>query len=164
MKGVLFILGSKNDLSAIQGGLEIFSRAGVPARVRIASAHRSPLFLEEILNEANEDPEVAVILAAAGQAAHLPGVVAAKTIKPVVGIALVGAPFQGVDAMLSVVSMPKGVPCPLAGLGKTGAVNGALFALRLLALQDASILSFLLRHQTELEKAVREDDAKKPLA
>jgi 5-(carboxyamino)imidazole ribonucleotide mutase len=161
MKGVLFILGSKSDFEAIQGGLEILSRAGVPSRVRIASAHRSPLFLEEILYEANADPEVAVILAAAGQAAHLPGVIAAKTIKPVIGIALVGAPFQGVDAMLSIVSMPKGVPCPLSGLGKTGAINGALFSLRLLALQEPSLRSFLLQYQKELEEVVREDDAKK---
>lgn len=162
MKGVLFIIGSKSDFEAIQGGLEVFSRAGVPSRVRIASAHRSPRFLDEILSEADADPEVAVILAAAGQAAHLPGVIAAKTIKPVIGIALVGVPFQGVDAALSIVSMPKGVPCPLSGLGKAGAVNGALFALRLLAVEEPSLRSFLLQHQKELEEAVRQDDAQKP--
>ena len=159
MASVVIILGSKSDAATIRPCLEILARAGVPARVRIASAHRSPKFLDEIIQKANEDPEVAVILAAAGQAAHLPGVVASKTLKPVLGVAIAGPPLQGVDAMLSIVSMPKGVPCPLVGLDKSGMVNGALFALRVLAVHDTKAMAFLEGYQKELEEAVRRDDA-----
>lgn len=159
MASVLIVLGSKSDIPAIQQCLEILARAGVVAKVRIASAHRSPQFLDEIVQNANEDKEVAIILAVAGQAAHLPGVIASKTLKPVLGVAIAGAPFQGVDAMLSIVSMPGGVPCPLSGLDKTGAVNGALFALRVLAVHDKKIMTFLEGYQKELEEAVRKDDA-----
>jgi 5-(carboxyamino)imidazole ribonucleotide mutase len=126
------IMGSKTDLEILQAAVEVLREFGVPHEVRILSAHRTP---EKVLEWAQtaEERGLQVIIAAAGLAAALPGVVAAKTILPVLGVPIPGEPLAGVDALLSIVQMPKGVPVGTLAIGKAGAANAALLAVGILA-------------------------------
>src|SRR3954471_1998624 len=126
------IMGSKTDLETLQGAIDILKEFGVEHEVRVLSAHRTP---EAVLQWSStaEQRGLEVLIAAAGGAAHLPGVVAAKTILPVLGVPVPSTTLGGADALLAIVQMPKGIPVGTLAIGKAGAANAALLAIAILA-------------------------------
>ena len=124
---VSVIMGSRTDLETMEGASEILDELGVPHEVRIVSAHRTPDFMFEFAEQA-AGRGIKVIIASAGGAAHLPGMVAAKTPLPVIGVPANTTSLDGMDSLLSIVQMPRGVPVATFAIGKAGAVNAALFA------------------------------------
>jgi 5-(carboxyamino)imidazole ribonucleotide mutase len=126
------IMGSKTDLEVLQGAVEVLREFGIEHELRILSAHRTP---EKVLewSQTAEERGLEVLIAGAGSAAALPGVVAAKTVLPVLGVPVASTTLGGVDALLSIVQMPKGVPVGTLAIGKGGAANAALLAVSILA-------------------------------
>lgn len=128
------IMGSKSDFPHLQPACELLGELDIPYEARIVSAHRTPDWMFEYAASA-EERGLQVIIAAAGGAAHLPGMVAAKTLVPVLGVPVPATMLQGVDALLSIVQMPAGVPVGTLAIGKAGAVNAALLAAEIVGLQ-----------------------------
>ncbi|WP_093517902.1 5-(carboxyamino)imidazole ribonucleotide mutase [Stigmatella erecta] len=128
------IMGGKSDLEYLRPAIDILTELGIPHEVRIVSAHRTPDWMIEYASTA-ESRGLSVIIAAAGGAAHLPGMVASKTLLPVLGVPMPTTVLNGFDALLSIVQMPKGVPVGTQAIGKPGAANAALHAASILALQ-----------------------------
>jgi 5-(carboxyamino)imidazole ribonucleotide mutase len=124
---VAIVVGSRSDLPAMEPAREMLQELGVAHELRVISAHRAPDLLERFIAEA-EDAGVTVFVAAAGLAAHLPGVIASRTTRPVIGVPLKGGVSDGLDALLSIVQMPKGVPVGTLAIGEPGAANAALLA------------------------------------
>lgn len=153
---VSVVMGSSSDLTVMRGAIEILDRFGVPREVRVVSAHRTP---DDMLafGHSAADRGVRVIVAGAGGAAHLPGMLAAATTVPVVGVPVALARLDGLDSLLSIVQMPRGVP--VATVAVNGAQNAALLALRILALSDVSLSEALAAHQAELVAEARAQDA-----
>ncbi|REJ38216.1 MAG: 5-(carboxyamino)imidazole ribonucleotide mutase [Bacillota bacterium] len=149
-------MGSRSDLPTVRKALEVLDDLEVPYAVTIASAHRTPQRVTAFVADA-EARGVQVFIAAAGGAAHLAGVVAAHTLKPVIGIPLKAWATDGLDALLSTVQMPGGVP--VAAVAVDGAVNAALLAARILALQDPDLRRRLEEHRRRQAAAVEEADA-----
>jgi len=139
-RGVLVsvVMGSDSDLPIVEEALQVLDEFGVPYEVKILSAHRSPDQTSAYAKSAAERG-LRVILAAAGWAAHLGGVLAAETILPVIGIPVNSSPLQGLDALLATVQMPPGIPVATMAIGKGGAHNAALFAIQVLALQEPQL-------------------------
>ena len=131
------VMGSKSDYETLAPAVEILREFGVPHEARVVSAHRTPDLLFEYASQA-ETRGLRVIIAGAGGAAHLPGMVAAKTLVPVLGVPIPATMLQGVDSLLSIVQMPKGVPVGTLAIGKPGAANAALLAVEILATTDAA--------------------------
>jgi len=150
------LMGSRSDLPTVRKALEVLDDLEVPYAVTIASAHRTPQRVTAFVADA-EARGVQVFIAAAGGAAHLAGVVAAHTLKPVIGIPLKAWATDGLDALLSTVQMPGGVP--VAAVAVDGAVNAALLAARILALQDPDLRRRLEEHRRRQAAAVEEADA-----
>src|SRR5271168_3190616 len=146
------IMGSKSDWDFLQPAAKILSELGVAYEAKVVSAHRTPDFMFEYA-EAAEERGLLVIIAAAGGAAHLPGMVAAKTLVPVLGVPVPATALNGLDALLSIVQMPKGVPVGTLAIGKPGAANAALLAAEILALHDENLRSHL-----RLWRASRRDE------
>jgi 5-(carboxyamino)imidazole ribonucleotide mutase len=132
------IMGSRSDLRVMSHTVEMLTALEVPHEVRVVSAHRTPDWMFEYAGTA-ESRGLAVIIAAAGGAAHLPGMVAAKTILPVLGVPIPATMLNGVDALLSIVQMPKGVPVGTMAIGEPGAANAALLAAAILSHQHPAI-------------------------
>ncbi|MBS1822542.1 MAG: 5-(carboxyamino)imidazole ribonucleotide mutase [Acidobacteria bacterium] len=132
------IMGSRNDYAVMQGAVEMLREFGVPHEVRIVSAHRTPDLLFEYAETAVARG-LRVIVAGAGGAAHLPGMVAAKTVVPVLGVPIPATALQGMDALLSIVQMPKGVPVGTLAIGAPGAANAGLLAAQIVATTDAAL-------------------------
>ncbi len=126
------IMGSRSDLRVMSHAVETLVALGIPHEVRVVSAHRTPDRMFEYAERA-EERGLETIIAAAGGAAHLPGMVASKTLVPVLGVPVPAAPLNGVDALLSIVQMPKGVPVGTLAIGEAGAVNAALLAAAIVA-------------------------------
>ena len=126
------IMGSRSDLRVMSFAIELLTELGVPHEVKVVSAHRTPDWMFEYARTA-EARGLEVIIAAAGGAAHLPGMVAASTILPVLGVPVAATPLNGVDALLSIVQMPRGVPVGTLAIGEPGAANAALLAASILA-------------------------------
>jgi 5-(carboxyamino)imidazole ribonucleotide mutase len=126
------IMGSKSDFDVLAPAAEILKELGVPHEVKIVSAHRTPDWMFEYAESA-ESRGLEVIIAAAGGAAHLPGMVAAKTTLPVLGVPVPATMLQGIDSLLSIVQMPKGVPVGTLAIGKAGAANAGLLAASIVA-------------------------------
>src|SRR5436305_8184899 len=126
------VMGSKTDLDTLQGAVDVLVEFGIPHEIRILSAHRTP---EKVLewSQTAEQRGIEVLIAAAGGAAHLPGVVAAKTVLPVLGVPVPSTTLGGADALLSIVQMPRGVPVGTLAIGKSGAANAALLAIAIMA-------------------------------
>ncbi len=124
------IMGSASDQETLEPALELLEELGIPHESRIVSAHRTPDWMFEYAETA-EARGLLVIIAAAGGAAHLPGMTAAKTVLPVLGVPVAATALGGVDAFLSIVQMPKGVPVGTLAIGKPGAANAALLAARI---------------------------------
>jgi len=121
------IMGSKSDLAHMRAASETLTALGIPHEVRVVSAHRTPDWMFDYAAKA-ESRGLEVIIAAAGGAAHLPGMVAAKTLVPVLGVPIPATTLNGLDSLLSIVQMPKGVPVGTLAIGEAGAVNAALLA------------------------------------
>ncbi len=132
------IMGSKSDYPHLVPAVELLTELGVPHEARIVSAHRTPDWMFEYA-EAAEARGLEVIIAAAGGAAHLPGMVAAKTIVPVLGVPIPATALNGLDSLLSIVQMPRGVPVGTLAIGKAGAANAALLAASICALRHGEL-------------------------
>jgi 5-(carboxyamino)imidazole ribonucleotide mutase len=153
---VAVIMGSRSDWETMRHADDTLIEFGIPHECRIVSAHRTPEFMADYARAA-ESRGIRVIIAAAGGAAHLPGMVAAHTTLPVLGVPIESRALNGVDSLLSIVQMPRGVPVGTLAIGRSGAANAALLAAAILALDD-SALRDRLRAFRELEAArVRED-------
>jgi len=129
---VAVIMGSKSDWETMRHAAEVLAEFGVPHECRIVSAHRTPAWMAEFSAKA-EGSGIEVIIAGAGGAAHLPGMVAAQTLVPVLGVPIEGQALKGIDSLLSIVQMPGGIPVGTLAIGKGGATNAALLAIAILA-------------------------------
>jgi len=129
---VSILMGSRSDLDTMQAARDLLSELGVAHEVRVLSAHRTPDALFDYVEHAAQRG-IEVFIAGAGGAAHLPGVIAAKTTLPVLGVPIPSGHLQGLDSLLAIVQMPKGVPVATFAVGKAGAGNAALFAVAILA-------------------------------
>lgn len=136
------IMGSKSDHESIQPALELLKEFQIPFEAKIVSAHRTPDHMFKYAASA-ESRGLKVIIAAAGGAAHLPGMVATKTILPVLGVPIASTQLNGLDSLLSIAQMPKGIPVGTLAVGKPGAANAALLAAQILALNDAPLAARL---------------------
>ena len=154
---VLILLGSDSDIDVGREVMNIFSKLGIEHSLRIASAHRTPDKVKSILAEA-ENNDVKIIIAGAGLSAHLAGVVASHTLKPVIGIPMDGGPLKGIDALLSTVNMPGGVPVGCVSMGKAGGKNAAILAARILALSDDRIKQKLAKLRDDMADSVNTAD------
>ena len=156
---VAVVMGSDSDLGVMQGCVDQLREFGVETTVRILSAHRTPQAAAEFAQSA-EARGIKVIIAAAGMAAHLAGAMAAWTSLPVIGVPLAaeGGP-AGLDALLSTVQMPPGVPVATVAIGKAGAKNAAILAVQILALSDTGLREKLHQFRKKQEQKVREKDA-----
>ena len=132
------IMGSKTDHETMKSAIELLSELGVGFEAKIVSAHRTPDQMFQYAASA-EERGLKVIIAAAGGAAHLPGMVATKTMLPVLGVPISSTELNGLDSLLSIAQMPKGIPVGTLAVGKPGAVNAALLAAQILALSDAKL-------------------------
>ena len=130
MKDLLFIIGSESDKSQIEPGLALAAEKGLSCQLEVYSAHRNLPELTAFLDQ--EEKNFKVIITAAGLSAALPGVVAAMVKKPVIGIPLVSGPLAGMDALLSILQLPKGIPCATMGIGKQGVLNAVHLAERII--------------------------------
>jgi 5-(carboxyamino)imidazole ribonucleotide mutase len=132
------VMGSQSDYETLAPAVEILEEFGIAHEARVVSAHRTPDLLFEYA-EAAEGRGLQVIIAGAGGAAHLPGMLAAKTLIPVLGVPIPATMLEGVDSLLSIVQMPKGVPVGTLAIGKPGAANAGLLAAEILALSDSGL-------------------------
>lgn len=149
-------MGSRSDLRVMSAATDMLRSLEIAHEVRIVSAHRTPEWMFEYASTA-EARGLQVIIAAAGGAAHLPGMVAASTVLPVLGVPVAATPLNGVDALLSIVQMPKGIPVATFAIGTAGAANAALFAVAMLALEQPELRQKLEAYrtkQTELARAM----------
>src|SRR6187549_3363907 len=147
------IMGSKSDWDTLQSAADTLQRLGVPFETRVVSAHRTPDLLFEYCASARERG-LEVIIAGAGGAAHLPGMAAAKTSLPVLGVPVQSHALNGLDSLLSIAQMPKGIPVGTLAIGNAGAINAALLAASILALDDAGLARRLERYRREQTRAV----------
>ena len=148
---VAIIMGSNSDWPVMKAAAAMLDEFGVPYEARVVSAHRTPDLMFEFA-EAAAGRGIRAIIAGAGGAAHLPGMVAAKTTLPVLGVPVPSRHLQGQDSLLSIVQMPKGIPVATFAIGEAGAANAGLFAVALLAVTDAALgdkLQAFRRQQTE---------------
>jgi 5-(carboxyamino)imidazole ribonucleotide mutase len=151
------IMGSKSDWETMTHAEETLKGLGVPAEVRVVSAHRTPDALFEYAASA-ESRGLEVIIAAAGGAAHLAGVTAAKTVLPVLGVPMQSKALNGIDSLLSTVQMPAGIPVATLAIGKAGATNAALFAISILALKRPDLAERLNKFRQEQADKVRRSE------
>lgn len=156
MKKVAIIMGSDSDFPVVSGAVKTLKSFGVPVEVHVMSAHRTPEDAAAFSKNAKENG-FGVIIAAAGKAAHLAGVLAAHTVLPVIGIPVKSSTLDGLDALLATVQMPKGIP--VATVAIDGADNAALLAVQMLALADESLAGRLLKMKEEMARGVKEKDA-----
>lgn len=150
------IMGSRSDLRVMARAVEVLEELGIPHEVRVVSAHRTPDWMFEYAEQA-EARGLEVIVAAAGGAAHLPGMVAAKTLIPVLGVPIPATALNGVDALLSIAQMPKGVPVGTLAIGEPGAANGALLAAAIVGLRHPEVRERLRAWRTARTEAVLSD-------
>lgn len=155
---VLIMMGSDTDLPVMQEAADILVRFGVEHEMRISSAHRSPVRTMTLASEA-AGRGIRIIIAGAGMAAHLAGVVAAKTTLPVIGVPMPGGALNGVDALYSTVQMPGGIPVATMAIGKAGAMNAGLLCVQILALNDELLARALNDYRSAMDKDVEARDA-----
>ncbi len=158
MKVALFI-GSESDLEVIKGAMKVFEEFDVSFSLEITSAHRSPERTKRLIIE-SEEQGAQVFICAAGKAAHLAGVVASHTVYPVIGVPVGGSDLDGMDALLSTVQMPKGVPVACMGIGKHGAINAALLAVQILSLKDESLRENYKKYKTKMAESIEASSTK----
>jgi 5-(carboxyamino)imidazole ribonucleotide mutase len=156
------VMGSRSDYAVMRGTVEVLKEFGVAHEVRVVSAHRTPDLLFEYAETA-VGRGLRVIIAGAGGAAHLPGMIAAKTVVPVLGVPIPATALQGMDSLLSIVQMPKGIPVGTLAIGASGAMNAGLLAVAMLATTDAALQKKLVawragRRDEVLAQVVGEDE------
>ena len=156
MKFVSIIMGSKSDYEIMKECAKTLENFSVPYELIISSAHRSPERTKNYIKTA-EAKGAKVFIAAAGMAAHLAGAVAATTTKPVIGVPMKGGAMDGMEAMLSTVQMPSGMPVATLALGKAGAINAAYLAMQILALDDVELATKLYEDRLAKAKKVETD-------
>jgi 5-(carboxyamino)imidazole ribonucleotide mutase len=147
------IMGSKSDWETLQPAAQLLEELGVPHEVKIVSAHRTPDLLFDYATQA-EGRGLAAIIAGAGGAAHLPGMTASKTRVPVLGVPVQSKALNGMDSLLSIVQMPKGIPVATFAIGAAGAANAALFAAAIVALHDSRVAAALAAYRRAQTQAV----------
>jgi 5-(carboxyamino)imidazole ribonucleotide mutase len=153
---VSILMGSKSDLDVMQPARDLLAEFGVGHEARVLSAHRTPDALSDYVAEA-PSRGIEVFIAGAGGAAHLPGVIAAKTTLPVLGVPIPSGHLLGLDALLAIVQMPKGIPVATFAVGKAGAANAALFAIAVLAAKRPELGQKLVTwRKTQADKLLRE--------
>ena len=145
---VAIIMGSKSDWDIMSHSANILTQFNIAHESKVISAHRTPALLDEYCSEAQQKG-VKIFITGAGLAAALPGVVAAKTTLPVIGVPLEASSLDGMDALLSIVQMPPGIPVGTMAIGKAGAINAALYAAAILALQDENIREKIQSYRDE---------------
>jgi len=155
MKPVVgIIVGSDSDLPLVQETTGVLEELGIPFEVTIGSAHRTPDRVAEYASTAR-DQGIRVIIAVAGLAAHLPGVIASKTLLPVIGVPVDSGPLNGVDALHSIVQMPGGVPVAAMAIGRAGARNAGIFVAQILALTDPQIAERLADYRRRMAESAQ---------
>ncbi len=147
------LMGSDSDMGVMEEAVSILKRFGVPYEVAVSSAHRTPRRTALYARNARKRG-IRIIIAGAGSAAHLAGFVAAETTLPVVGVPIESSPLKGLDALLSTVQMPGGVPVASMAIGKAGARNAAIFAVEILSLTDDRLAVALRDYRKEMERQV----------
>jgi 5-(carboxyamino)imidazole ribonucleotide mutase len=150
------LMGSKSDWQTMQAAAEILNEFGVPNEAKVASAHRSPDLVTEYVHSA-EGRGLQVIIAAAGLAAHLPGVVAAQTLLPVLGVPMHSQALGGLDALLAIAQMPGGVPVGALAIGSHGAKNAALLAVRILANSRPDLREKLRQYHVKMAEQIKNE-------
>jgi 5-(carboxyamino)imidazole ribonucleotide mutase len=155
---IAILMGSKSDLPKLQSAIDTLKELEIPFCVRVMSAHRTPETVVKFV-EAAPAAGIQVIIAAAGGAAHLAGVVSAHTILPVIGIPVEGGALKGMDALLATVQMPGGIPVGTVGIGSGGVKNAALLALQIVALGDAALADRLRAFRAAQQEKVLAADA-----
>ncbi|MCX5861213.1 MAG: 5-(carboxyamino)imidazole ribonucleotide mutase [Desulfomonile sp.] len=153
------VMGSDSDLPVMEKAAEILRKFGIPFFMTVASAHRTPERVADLARRA-EAEDWKVMIAGAGMAAHLAGFLAALTIVPVIGVPMDSSQLHGLDALLSTVQMPGGIPVAAMGLGSSGAKNAGLMAVHILAAFDPSLRQKLMNYREEQRKAVEEKAAR----
>lgn len=151
---VLIIMGSDSDLPLMEEAGKMLDSFAIPYEMRIASAHRSPELVDEIVSRAEKDG-VAAIIAGAGAAAHLAGVIASKTTLPVIGVPIDSSPLKGIDALYATVQMPPGVPVATMAVGRAGAKNAGIFAAQIIASSDRKVERLLKDFKRSLAADVK---------
>jgi 5-(carboxyamino)imidazole ribonucleotide mutase len=157
------VMGSKSDFPVLSSAVALLEEFGVPHEVRVVSAHRTPDQMFAYAESARERG-LRVIIAAAGGAAHLPGMLAAKTLVPVIGVPVAATALNGIDALLSIVQMPKGIPVATVAIGAPGAANAALLAMQILATTDAALHQQLADWRAANTQAVLDHPDPRPAA
>lgn len=156
---VAIVMGSDSDLDVMKEAARILSEFGIRSEVQILSAHRSPARVTRFCRELPKRGIQAVI-AGAGGAAHLAGVIAAHTIVPVIGVPIDSSALNGLDSLLATVQMPSGIPVATMAIGKSGAVNAAVFAVEILAIRSKVLQAKLKQYKSKLERSVIEKNNK----
>jgi 5-(carboxyamino)imidazole ribonucleotide mutase len=154
---VSIVMGSQSDLETLQQAGDLLKVFGVPYEMRVVSAHRTPEAAHRFARSV-EERGVKIVIAGAGKAAHLAGVMASLTLVPVIGVPMTTSDLGGLDSLLSTVQMPGGIPVATVAIGKAGAKNAALLAVAILALQDQTLRARLLAYREEMTRAVEEAD------
>ena len=152
---IAIIMGSESDWDVMSSTSNTLKNLDINHESRVISAHRTPDLLDEYIAQCEENG-VQVIIAGAGLSAALPGVIAAKTIIPVVGVPLIAGSLDGMDALMSIVQMPPGIPVGTVAIGKPGAINGALYAAAIMAITDSSIKNKLIEYRAAQAQKVIE--------
>jgi 5-(carboxyamino)imidazole ribonucleotide mutase len=150
------IMGSKSDWETMKLAVDVLDRFAVPHECRVVSAHRTPAFMAEYASAA-EERGLEVLIAGAGGAAHLPGMVAAQTLVPVIGVPVQSKALNGLDSLLSIVQMPGGVPVATMAIGSAGATNAGLLAVAMLATRRPALREKLRMFRAEQAQKVREE-------
>ena len=156
---VSIVMGSDSDLEIMREAANTLHDFGIPHEIDVTSAHRSPARTSEFARAA-AGRGLKVIIAGAGGAAHLAGVIAAETTLPVIGVPIPSSSLQGLDSLLATVQMPAGIPVPTLAIGKAGATNAGILAAQILALSDERLAQKMREHKQKLVKSVEEKSAK----
>jgi 5-(carboxyamino)imidazole ribonucleotide mutase len=150
-------MGSKSDLDVMSQAAKVLEQFGISHEMRVVSAHRTPDRAHELGRSAKERG-TKVIIAGAGKAAHLAGVMASLTTLPVIGVPMPTSDLGGLDSLLSTVQMPGGIPVATTAIGKSGAKNAGLLAVAMLAMSDAKLADMLARQRETMQQAIEQDD------
>ena len=153
---ISIIMGSKSDLETMKNASEVLDELKVPYEIKIVSAHRTPDLMFQFAENAKERG-IKVIIAGAGGAAHLPGMTASKTILPVIGVPVKSSSLNGLDSLLSIVQMPKGVPVATVAIGENGSSNAALLAAQILGLNDLELQERIYKRRKKITEIIEKE-------
>ena len=151
---ISIIMGSDSDLPTMKYAIEIIEEFSIPYEVKVISAHRTPDLMFEYA-ELAKSRGIKVIIAGAGGSAHLPGMTAAKTVLPVIGVPVESKSLKGIDSLLSIVQMPKGVPVATVAIGSSGAANAGILAAQIIGLMDEKIQEKIQQKRKNIEKIIK---------